>query len=230
MNIIIAGATGDIGTAISLFISRKHPDANLLLLFRDEARKQILKKQLEGQNAQFLPITDPFANEEIILHAFSSFTPHAFINAIGDGFYAKVEDAKLGLMDASYEANFKVPFYLSQLAYKIFLKQKNGHIIFINSVSGLEGFPYGALYCPFKSALKGLADVMYKEGKRYGIRVSSIYPGIVKTRLLNKMPFVPKKGILEPEEVARAVDYLLRLPPEAEVKDLVLKNCTLTWR
>jgi NADP-dependent 3-hydroxy acid dehydrogenase YdfG len=44
------------------------------------------------------------------------------------------------------------------------------------------------------------------------------------------MPFVPKKGILEPEEVARAVDYLLRLPPEAEVKNLVLKNCTLTWR
>ncbi|WP_457572214.1 SDR family oxidoreductase [Desulfovulcanus sp.] len=230
MNIIIAGATGDIGTAISLLLCQKHPDANLLLLYKDENKKQTLHKKLEKKNTQFLSIENLFANEEIILRTFSSFTPHAFINAIGDGFYAKVEEADQEIMDASYAANFKIPFYLTQLAYKIFLKQKNGHIIFINSVSGLEGFPYGALYCPFKFALRGLADVMYKEGKRYGIRVSSIYPGIVKTKLLNKMPFVPKKGILEPDEVAGAVDYLLRLPPEAEVKDLVLKNSALAWR
>ncbi|MBT8763855.1 SDR family oxidoreductase [Desulfohalobiaceae bacterium Ax17] len=227
MNIIIAGATGDIGTSISNLLSKNH---SLLLLYKDENKREDLARKLEGRDVSFLSIQELFANEKMVLQAFSSFTPHVFINAIGDGFYAKVEDATLDLINSSYEANFKVPFYLTQLAYKVFLKQKHGYIVFVNSVSGLEGFPYGVAYCPFKFALRGLAEVMYKEGKRYGIKVSSIYPGIVKTKLLNKMPFIPKKGVLYPDEVARAVDYLLCLPLEAEVKELVLKNSSLTWR
>jgi NAD(P)-dependent dehydrogenase (short-subunit alcohol dehydrogenase family) len=228
MKVIIAGATGDIGKAIVKALLKDHI---LLLLYRDERKKEVLKEELSERECSFFSIQRLFSEPEAILSAFSSFTPDAFINAIGDGFYAKVEDASLELMEASYEANFKVPFFLTQLVYKVFLKQKHGHIIFINSVSGLEGFPYGVAYCPFKFALRGLAEVMYKEGKRYGIKVSSIYPGIVNTKLLSKMPFCPQKGcLIPPQEVAHAVTYLLSLPKEAEVKDLVLKNTRLVWR
>ncbi len=227
MKVIIAGATGDIGKEIVKALIKEH---TLLLLYRDERKKEALKEELEG-NYSFLSIRELFSEPEIILSAFSSFAPDAFVNAIGDGFYAKVEDASLELIEASYEANLKVPFFLTQLVYKVFLKQKYGHIIFINSISGLEGFPYGVAYCPFKFALRGLAEVMYKEGKRYGIKVSSIYPGIVDTKLLQKMPFCPqKKCLISPHEVARAVTYLLSLPKEAEIKDLILKNTKLIWR
>ncbi|MDL1969573.1 MAG: SDR family oxidoreductase [Candidatus Desulfofervidaceae bacterium] len=228
MNVIIAGATGDIGKAIAKALSSEH---NLLLLYRDEAKRKILERDLKATNIQFFSIKDLFQKSESVLSEFTTFSPDAFINAIGDGFYAKVEETTLEIIDASYEANFKVPFYLTQIVYKVFLNQKRGYIIFINSVSGLEGFPYGVAYCSFKFALRGLAEVMYKEGKRYGIKVSTVYPGIVKTRLLQKMPFLPKeKDLLPPEEVAKAVKYLLTLHPTAEVKDLVLKNKELSWR
>ncbi|MDQ7032096.1 MAG: SDR family oxidoreductase [Desulfonauticus sp.] len=230
MNIIIAGATGDIGKAITISISQHLPEAKLLLLYRDQEKKALLSKQLSPSNTQFLCIQHPFQNKDIIFNTFLKFQPQIFICAIGDGFYAKVENVDLEELDKSYEANFKIPFFLAQLAYKIFLPQKKGHIIFINSISALEGFPYGSLYCPFKFALKGAAEVMAKEGKRYGLKVSSIYPGIVKTKLLDKMPFVPKKGLLNPEDVAQAVLYLLKLSPYAEVKDLLLKNNNLAWR
>jgi len=228
MNIIIAGATGDIGREIAKVLAPEH---SLLLLYRDEAKRKLLEEYLKTTSIQFISIKHLFQIGESIFSAFTTFSPDVFINAIGDGFYAKIEEARLEMIEASYEANFKTPFYLTQIAYKVFLNQKRGYVIFINSVSGLEGFPYGVAYCPFKFALRGLAEVMYKEGKRYGIKITTIYPGIVKTKLLQKMPFVPKeKGLLPPEEVAKAIKYLLNLHPTAEVKDLVLKNKELSWR
>jgi NADP-dependent 3-hydroxy acid dehydrogenase YdfG len=71
---------------------------------------------------------------------------------------------------------------------------------------------------------------MYKEGKRYGIKVTNIFPGIVKTKLIQKMPFCPKeKCLLPPQIIANTVVYLLNLDPTVEVKEITLKNKELLW-
>lgn len=227
MRIIIAGATGDIGSAIALSLIDRH---EFLLLYRSEEKKQALKRQLPKE-ASFFSIKGCYNRLEEIKEAFTSFSPDIFINAIGDGFYGKVEEVSLKTMDESYEANFRVPFFLTQIAYHVFLKSKKGHIILINSISALEGFPYGVAYCPMKFALKGLAEVMAKEGKRYGIKVTTIYLGIVDTKLLEKMPFSPKPGSLIPrEEVTKTINFILDLGSKAEIKEIILKNRKLIWR
>ncbi len=227
MKIILAGATGDIGSAIALSLANRH---ELLLLYRNEQKKQALKQLLPKEGA-FFSIQECYDQLEKIKEAFINFSPDIFINAIGDGFYDKVEEVSLRTMDASYEANFKVPFFLTQIAYHVFLKNKKGHIIFINSVSALEGFPYGVAYCPMKFALRGLAEVMAKEGKRYGINVTTLYLGIVDTKLLKKMPFSPKPSSLIPrEEITKAINFILNIGSKTEIKEIILKNRKLVWR
>ena len=227
MKIILAGATGDIGSAIALSLIDKH---ELLLLYRDEEKRQALKGKLPKE-ASFLSIQECYNRLEEIKEAFINFSPDVFINAIGDGFYGKIEDIALKTMDESYEANFRVPFFLTQIAYDIFLKNRRGHIIFINSISALEGFPYGGAYCSMKFALRGLAEVVAKEGKRYGIRVTTLYLGIVDTKLLQKMPFRPKQGSLIPkEEIVKAINFALEIGPKTEIKEIILKNRRLLWR
>jgi NAD(P)-dependent dehydrogenase (short-subunit alcohol dehydrogenase family) len=228
MNIIIAGATGDIGQAISKALAVEH---KLLLTYRDEKKKAHLTKELSKEkDISFVSIEDLWQQREVIEENFTVFKPDVFIDVIGDGFYAKVEDVTLELLDGSYKTNFKIPFFLAQIAYKVFLTQKRGYLIFINSISGLEGFPYGLAYCSMKFALRGLAEVMYKEGKRYGIKVTSIFAGIVRTKLIKKMPFSPKKRcLLPPQTIADTINYLLKLSPRASVKEIVLKNKELLW-
>jgi len=228
MRIFIAGATGDIGKAISQVLAKEH---NLLLTYRDKGKKEALSLVLVGKDISFVSIKELLTKPTSIKTAIFDFKPDVFINAIGDGFYAKVEEATLDLIDASYEANFKIPFFITQMVYDYFLLKKKGHIIFINSVSGLEGFPYGVAYCSMKFALRGLAEVVYKEGKRYGIKVTTIYPGIVKTKLLKKMPFCPKeKCLLSPDSIAKTIKYILSLEHTAEIKEVILKNKELIWR
>jgi len=203
MNVIIAGATGDIGRAIAKNLTLKH---RLLLTYRDEEKKNSLAQDLpRTEDVAFVSIKNLWEDAERIQKKFGLFTPEVFINAIGAGFYAKVEDTTL--------------------------KQKKGYVIFINSISGLEGFPYGTAYSAMKFALRGLAEVMYKEGKRYGVKVTSIFPGIVKTKLIQKMPFCPKeKCLLSPQIIANTIVYLLNLDPTVEIKEIILKNKELVWR
>ncbi|CAD7781925.1 MAG: putative oxidoreductase [Candidatus Methanoperedenaceae archaeon GB37] len=150
MNVIIAGATGDIGRAIAKALAPGH---RLLLTYRDQEKKNELAQDLSNiEDIVFVSIKNLWEDAKVIEKKFDSFNPEIFINAIGAGFYAKVEDTTLEMLDASYETNLKIPFFLTQMAYNIFLKQKKGYVIFINSISGLEGFPYGTAYSAMKFA------------------------------------------------------------------------------
>ncbi|SDN20283.1 NADP-dependent 3-hydroxy acid dehydrogenase YdfG [Desulfonauticus submarinus] len=226
MKVVIAGATGDIGKAVAKELL--HQGYNLLLLYRSEEKRQTLEQELGTFGINFFCIKN-FDSQQF-KKSLDDFLPTAFVNAIGDGFYNKIENITVEELDNCYESNFKVPFFISQCIFSFFKKNKKGHIVFINSISGLEGFPYGGAYCSFKFALRGLAEVMYKEGKRYNIKISSIYPGVVNTKLLEKMPFRPKiKDCLDPKDIALAVKYILELPYQVEIKDLILKNTSLHW-
>jgi len=227
MKIILAGATGDIGTAIAQKLYESGHE--LFLLYRDKQKLECLLARLRAEHKiSSFPLSPlDLGNLEKELRVFK---PDVFITALGDGYYNKIENISLDELDSCYVANFRLNFALIQKSYQIFLAQKKGHIILINSVSGLEGFPYGGMYCSFKFALRGLAEVLYKEGKRYNIRVSSIYPGVVKTKLLHKMPFKPKeKDCILPKDIAKAVEFILNQPLYSEIKDLVIKNNSLHW-
>jgi 3-dehydrosphinganine reductase len=51
-----------------------------------------------------------------------------------------------------------------------------GHIVLVSSGAGLIGIFGYAAYCPTKFALRGFAEALRPEVKRWGIRVSIVYP------------------------------------------------------
>lgn len=71
-------------------------------------------------------------------------------------------------------------------------KYTPGKIINISSVSGLFNSPYNGSYCISKHALESMTDVYRRELAMFGIRVSAIQPGPIKTEIWNK-----SKGTLD---------------------------------
>lgn len=61
-----------------------------------------------------------------------------------------------------------------------------GTIINISSVSGLFNAPYNGAYCISKHALESMTDVYRRELSQFGIRVTAIEPGPVKTEIWRK--------------------------------------------
>ncbi len=83
--------------------------------------------------------------------------------------------------------------FLSLVAPQM-IQQKSGHIAVIASVAGYRGLPQSFAYGASKAALINLCEGIYLELKSYGIDLSIINPGFVKTRLTDqnkfKMPFL----------------------------------------
>jgi NADP-dependent 3-hydroxy acid dehydrogenase YdfG len=114
------------------------------------------------------------------------------------------------------------------------LKQKNGLIINISSVAGKRAGPLGgAGYAAAKFGMSALGICLGAEEKDAGIRVCNIYPGEVDTPILENRPAPvsaeQRQLILQPDDVAQAVEFVALLPARVSVPELVIKPTSQTY-
>jgi NADP-dependent 3-hydroxy acid dehydrogenase YdfG len=115
------------------------------------------------------------------------------------------------------------------------LERRDGLIINIGSIAGIRaGLLGGVAYNASKFAMTALGLSVAQEVKDHGIRITNIYPGEVETPILDDRP-VPvtaehRARILQPEDVAIAVLMIAKLPPRANVSELVIKPTTQAFQ
>lgn len=88
-------------------------------------------------------------------------------------------------------------------------KRGGGQFAGIGSVGGIRGLPGSEAYCSSKAAVISYLESLRNDVRKYGISVTTICPGFVRTPLVAKNPY-KMPFILEPEEFAeRAVKAIL---------------------
>ena len=102
------------------------------------------------------------------------------------------------------ETNFFGTLNCIMAVNSYFRERKNGHIAMVSSVAAYRGFPAASGYCASKSALTSLAESLYFDFKRYGVKVSVISPGFIKTPMTDKNKF-PMPMIKSPEYAAEKI-------------------------
>lgn len=115
--------------------------------------------------------------------------------------------------------------YLTKAVIPIMKKQTKGLIITINSQGGLYGKAERGVYTATKWAITGLTKCLQPELAKYGIAVTAIYPGKMKTKMFEKMGI--KKDMadgLEPSNVAKIVDFLLSFNNDVVFPEIGIKN------
>jgi NADP-dependent 3-hydroxy acid dehydrogenase YdfG len=125
------------------------------------------------------------------------------------------------------ETNLTGPFNLVHEVLPAMRQRQNGLVIQICSISGIRASTLGgAGYSASKFGQSALGICLGREEGKNGIRSTVIYPGEVNTPILDARP-VPvgaerKAAILQPEDVAAAVTFLVQLHPRARVPELVI--------
>jgi len=113
-------------------------------------------------------------------------------------------------------------------------RRGDGLIVQVCSIAGLRASLLGgAGYSASKFGQAALGIGIGREDGPKGVRSSVIYPGEVNTPILDARP-VPvsqdrKEAILQPEDVASAVYFLVQLPARASVPELVIKPTVDDW-
>jgi 3-oxoacyl-[acyl-carrier protein] reductase len=97
----------------------------------------------------------------------------------------------------------------------------------------VKGYPNQAAYGASKHALLGLTKTAIEEGRDTNIRVHAICPGGVATEMLrqSRPDLDDFSKMIQPEDVAEAVAYLVRLPVQITVDVLHLRRSASpqTW-
>jgi NADP-dependent 3-hydroxy acid dehydrogenase YdfG len=102
-----------------------------------------------------------------------------------------------------------------------------GQIVVVSSFSAWRFTPYaGVAYSASKTALAAICTSLNAQEAASGIRACHLCPGDVDTDILNLRPEVPdaeaRSVMLSPEDVARAVRFVLDSPPQVRIDELVI--------
>ncbi len=109
-----------------------------------------------------------------------------------------------------------------------------GLIVQVCSIAGLRASLVGGTgYSASKFGQAALGIGIGREVGPKGIRSTVVYPGEVNTPILANRP-VPvaqerKDAILQPEDVAAAIAFLVDLPPRAHIPELVIMPTVDDW-
>lgn len=103
------------------------------------------------------------------------------VNNAGYGFFGAIENVKMEDARRQLEVNVFGLARLCQLVIPHMRKQKSGRIINISSIAGKLVMPFGGWYHVSKFSVEALSDAMRIELKPFGIDVSMIEPGGIKT-------------------------------------------------
>ena len=90
--------------------------------------------------------------------------------------------------------NLKGTLNCIEILQKKMGKIKKGHISIVSSPVGYTGLPTAGAYGMTKAGLSNLAESLYFDLKKIGIRISLVNPGFIKSKSTNKnsfpMPFI----------------------------------------
>jgi NAD(P)-dependent dehydrogenase (short-subunit alcohol dehydrogenase family) len=103
------------------------------------------------------------------------------INNAGYGHEGVMEESPLDEMRRQFDVNVFGAVAMMRAVLPFMRRRRNGHIINITSMGGFITMPGIAYYCDSKFALEGISEVLAKEVKGLGIKVTAVAPGSFRT-------------------------------------------------
>lgn len=106
--------------------------------------------------------------------------------------------------------------------------QKRGDIVFTSSIAGIVPVVWEPVYTASKFAVQAFVHTTRRQLAPHGVRVGAVAPGPVVTALLDDWPqakmdeALASGSLMQPQEVADAVLFMLTRPRNVTVRDLVL--------
>lgn len=217
---LITGASRGIGAAVAAALADTH---DLLLGGRDEERLAKLAAEFPSARPWPVELTDPAAVEAGVagITRLSVLVHSAAIVRLGT-----VAGLETSAWRDSFEVNVLAVVDLTRRLLPA-LRAGAGHVVLINSGSGLKANPRWGPYAASKFALRAFSDVLREEEP--DLRVTSIHPGRTATdmqrevRAFEGADFDPDR-YMDPASVAKVVHTAITTPPDAHVHQIVIRQ------
>jgi NAD(P)-dependent dehydrogenase (short-subunit alcohol dehydrogenase family) len=226
---LITGGSSGIGLAIAralgqdgygLTVSARRPDK------LEQAVKGLVD---DGLDAHAVPAN--MANEEELVALTAAHRDRygrldVLVNNAGVGIAGEVAEHPTKHLDMQLGVNLRAVYLMTRECTPM-LKEAGGEhrkalIVNVASIAGKFGQPGLAAYSATKAGVVGLSQASHGELSPHGVQVTSFCPAFVATPMTDwaEQGGVPKEEMIQPEDIAEAVRFLLRTSPNCIVPEL----------
>lgn len=213
LNVFITGASSGIGAALARQYAAG--GATVGLVARNEEKLRALVESLPGDPKRHFALPADVTKREEIFEAAARFEKLSggatlVIANAGMSHGVKTEFVEdLDVLEAVYRLNVFAMAYTFHAFIGPMKARGSGRLVGIGSVAGIRGLPGSEAYCASKSAVITYCESLRVEMQKYGIGVTTLCPGFVRTPLTAKNPY-KMPFILEPDEFARQAVEAIR--------------------
>lgn len=179
----ITGATSGIGEELALQLSGL--GAKIILSARRIEELERVKANCKTE-VLILPLdlNNSSSFNDKVSEAINHFGKiDVLINNGGISQRSLASETSLDLDRKIMEVNYFGNIALAKAVLPIFKKQNKGHFVVISSLSGKFGFFLRSAYSASKHALVGFYESLRLEEEKNGIKVSLVFPGLIKTNI-----------------------------------------------
>ena len=215
---MITGASRGLGAAIATALAPTH---TLFLAGRPSADLDAVAEQFGattwpidlGDLDAIEEVVDPIVELDVLIH-----------NA-GVAYPGRVAESTVDEWRATMQVNVLGPVALT-LSLLPALRSAGGHVVFVNSGSGINASPGLASYSGSKFALRGFADSLRNDEP--SLRVTSVHPGRIATEMQEGLiayegrDYDPEQ-FLSPETVAKVIADAVNAPRDAHIHEVIVR-------
>lgn len=224
----ITGAASGIGLECARTLLRE--GASVALIDRAEGALTGLCAELGPQAFPLvIDLTNPASVATMMPNILERFGKLDIFHAnAGSYIGGEVADGDPDAWDRMLNLNINAAFRSVQAVLPHMVERKTGDIIMTSSIAGLVPVVWEPIYTASKHAVQAFVHTVRRQVIKHGIRVGAVAPGPVVTALISDWPqekldeAIASGGLMEANEVAEAVLFMLSRPRNVTIRDIVI--------
>ena len=231
--ILVSGAGSGLGRAISLRLAAAGAHSIVADIDLTAAQRTVaLIEQAGGAGtATMLDVTDPASARAVVAAAAERFGTafDGLVNNAGTDKGASILDISDEQWQAVLAVNQSGPLYLAREFLRAIdttvPRELPADIVNVISISAITVGTDAAAYNSSKAALAMLTRVMQREAHEYRwpVRIHGLMPSAMNTPMMEQWN-LSDEVMMAPDTVASAVEFMLTLPPDSFVQNLVINS------
>jgi len=233
--VIVTGATSGIGKASALLFAKNN--YKVIITGRRSERLDELKAAIEQFNVKCYTLNFDVRDKDSVVKNITTLPNewkniNVLVNNAGLGLGKEpLQEGNSADWDVMIDTNVKGLLYITEAVLPLMPTNGTSHIVNISSISGLQAYPGGNVYCASKHAVEGLTNGMRIDLLDKSIKVTSIAPGLVETEFSmvrfkgdKEKAAAAYKGIapLTGEDIAECVFWAVDRPANVSINQITV--------
>lgn len=220
--IVITGGSDGLGKTLTEVLAKEN---NVIILATNEEKMKLVAEE-NNCSYKMCDISNYGIVEKIISGIIDEYSKiDVLINNAGLWIQEELDTNDAGRIKSVIEVNLLGTINVSKAVIPFMKANRDGLIININSQAGINHKAERTVYNASKWGVTGFSKSLQDEVAKYGIRVTDVMPGMMKTHMFSKLNISKNmENGLDTKEVARLIQFIIDTPKDVMIPEVGIKN------